>query len=56
MATREEEVEETERGTGVDGAGVEGRCEVGKRMVGREDVMVVVTMEEEMRGVGLEGR
>ena len=56
MATREEEVEEAERETGADGAGVEGRGEVGERMVGREDVMVVVTMEEEVRGVGVGGK
>ena len=42
--------------TGADGAGVEGRAEVGERMVGREDVMVVVTMEEEVRGVGVGGK
>ena len=46
VATREEEVEEAERETWADGAGVERRGEVDERMVGREDVMVVVTMEE----------
>ena len=56
MATREEEVEEAEKETGADGAGVERRGEVGERMVGREDVIVVVTMEEKVRGWGLEGR
>ena len=56
MATREEEVEEAERETGANGAGVEGRGEVGERMVGREDVMVVMTMEEEVRGVVVRGK
>ena len=56
MATREEEVEEAEREAGADGAGVEGRGEVGERMVGREDVMVVVTMDEEVRGLGVGGK
>ena len=56
MANREEEVEEAERKTGADGTGVEGRGEVGERMEGREDVMVVVTMEEEVRGVGVGGK
>ena len=35
---------------------MEGRGEVGERMVGRKDVMVMVTMEEEVRGLGWEGR
>ena len=35
---------------------MEGRGEVGERMVGREDVMVVVTMEEEVRGLGFGGK
>ena len=52
VATREEEVEEAERETGADGARVEGIGEVVEKMVGREDVMVVVTTEEEVRGVG----
>ena len=56
VATREEEVEEAERETGADGASVEGRGEVVERMVGREDVMVVVTMEEEVIGVGVGGK
>ena len=56
VATREEEVEEAERETGADGESVEGRGEVVERMVGREDVMVVVTMEEEVRGVGVGGK
>ena len=30
-----------------------GEVRWGNRMVGREDVMVVVTMEEEVRGVGV---
>ena len=45
VATREEEVEEAEREAGADGASVEGRGEV-------VEEMVVVTMEEEVRGVG----
>ena len=56
VATREEEVEEAEREIGTGGAGVEGRGEVVERMVGREDVMVVVTMEEDVRGVGVGGK
>ena len=56
VATREEEVEEAEKETGADGESVEGRGEVVERMVGREDVMVVVTMEEEVEGWGLEER
>ena len=54
MATREEGVEEAERETEADGADVgKGEVRWGNRMVGREDVMVLVTMEEEVRGVGV---
>ena len=35
---------------------MEGRGKVGGRMVGREDVMVVVTIEEEVRGLGVGGK